>query len=99
MGKNKVNKRFTIEEETIKIIENYMKEKNLSSYSSTIERILIEWVTLKENKINIDDIVKKVLDKLNNEKLISSLQSNEIKDNNKNIQNSLINNIFHEMPA
>ncbi len=98
MGKNKVNKTFTIEEETIKIIENYMKEKNLSSYSSTIERILIEWVTLKENKINIDDIVKKVLDKLNNEKLISSLQSNEIKDNNKNIQNSLINNIFNEMP-
>lgn len=98
MGKNKVNKTFTIEEETIKIIENYMKEKNLSSYSSTIERILIEWVTLKENKINIDDIVKKVLDKLNNEKLISSLQNNEIKDNNKNIQNSLINNIFNEMP-
>ena len=98
MGKNKVNKTFTIEEETIKIIENYMKEKNLSSYSSTIERILIEWVTLKENKINIDDIVKKVLDKLNNEKLISSLQNNEIKDNNKNIQNSLINNIFDEMP-
>ena len=98
MGKNKVNKTFTIEEETIKIIENYMKEKNLSSYSSTIERILIEWVTLKENKIDIDDIVKKVLDKLNNEKLISSLQNNEIKDNNKNIQNSLINNIFDEMP-
>ena len=98
MGKNKVNKTFTIEEETIKIIENYMKEKNLSSYSSTIERILIEWVTLKENKINIDDIVKKVLDKLNNEKLISSLQNNEIKDNNKNIQSSLINNIFDEMP-
>lgn len=98
MGKNKVNKTFTIEEETIKIIENYMKEKNLSSYSSTIERILIEWVTLKENKINIDDIVKKVLDKLNNEKLISSLQNNESKDNNKNIQNSLINNIFDEMP-
>lgn len=98
MGKNKVNKTFTIEEETIKIIENYMKEKNLSSYSSTIERILIEWVTLKENKIDIDDIVKKVLDKLNNEKLVSSLQNNEIKDNNKNIQNSLINNIFDEMP-
>lgn len=98
MGKNKVNKTFTIEEETIKIIENYMKEKNLSSYSSTIERILIEWVTLKENKINIDDIVKKVLDKLSNDKLISSLQNNESKDNNKNIQNSLINNIFDEMP-
>ncbi len=85
MKRNKISKTFTIEQDTLSIIESFMKEKNLSSLSSSLERIIIEWNTLnslnvspKENINNIDTYVE-------NEKYTDE------KDN-------LVKNIFSNMP-
>lgn len=97
-NKNKISKTFTFEEYTLKVIENLMKEKNLSSYSVAFERIVVEWAIIKENKVNVDDIVKKVLEELAKNNLSYPKERLEEDKNKENKHTSIIKNIFDDMP-
>lgn len=85
MKRNKISKTFTIEQDTLFIIENFMKEKNLSSLSSSLERIIIEWNTLHSLNVSPKEIVKNTDIHIENEKYIDE------KDN-------LVKDIFNNMP-
>lgn len=96
-NKNKLSKTFTFEEDTLKVLEKLMKEKNLSSYSVAFERIVLEWSIIKNNNVNIDDIVKKVLEELskNNNYTVKHFEE-AITEENKHTD--IIKNIFDDMP-
>ena len=94
MSRKKLNKTFTIEEATIKIIENFMQKNNFSSYSVAFKRIVIEWSIIKENNIKTDEIVAKVLKELTKNKINYSSEQSE--ENNKH--NNIIKDIFADMP-
>ena len=48
----------------MKIIEKFMVKNNFSSYSVIFERIVIECSIMKENKVDTNYIVKKVLEEI-----------------------------------
>lgn len=85
MKRNKISKTFTIEQDTLLIIENFMKEKNLSSLSSSLERIIIEWNTLHSLNVSLKENINNVDTYVENEK------HTDEKDN-------LVKNIFNNMP-
>ena len=69
----KISKTYTIEEETLNIVRENKEDRNLSSDSASLERIVLEWAVLKGNNngtsnvhsnIDINKIVEKVLDRL-----------------------------------
>ncbi|WP_368244116.1 hypothetical protein, partial [Clostridium tertium] len=66
----KISKTYTIEEETLNIVRENKEDRNLSSDSASLERIVLEWAVLKGNNngtsnvhsnIDINKIVEKVL--------------------------------------
>lgn len=65
----KISKTYTIEEETMKIVKLNKANRNLSSDSVSLERIVLEWNILKNinnsENIDVDKIVEKVLEKIN----------------------------------
>ena len=69
----KISKTYTIEEETLNIVRENKEDRNLSSDSASLERIVLEWAVLKGNNngtsnvhynIDINKILEKVLDRL-----------------------------------
>ena len=72
----KISKTYTIEEETLNIVRENKEERNLSSDSASLERIVLEWAVLKGNNgststhsnIDINKIVEKVLERLHLDK-------------------------------
>jgi len=94
----KISKTYTIEEETLKIVRENKEERNLSSDSVSLERIVLEWAILKTNNngttnthsnIDINKIVEKVLDRLNEEISI---------DNENTDYDNSINELVNDMP-
>ena len=45
----KISKTYTIEEETLNIVRENKEDRNLSSDSASLERIVLEWAVLKGN--------------------------------------------------
>ena len=43
----KISKTYTIEEETLNIVRENKEDRNLSSDSASLERIVLEWAVLK----------------------------------------------------
>lgn len=88
MRRNKISKTFTLEQDTVEIIENFMKEKNLSSLSSSLERIIIEWNTLHSLNVSTKEIY------------IDNIKSTDIEKNIENIdeKDNLVKDIFNSMP-
>ena len=72
----KISKTYTIEEETLNIVKSNKEDRNLSSDSASLERIVLEWAVLKGNNsmtntqsnIDINKIVEKVLERLQENK-------------------------------
>ncbi|MDU2702391.1 MAG: hypothetical protein E7C47_09650 [Veillonella sp.] len=101
----KISKTYTIEEETLKIVRENKEERNLSSDSVSLERIVLEWAILKTNNngtsnthsnIDINKIVEKVLDRLNEDKR-SFHEEISIDNENTDYDNS-INELVNDMP-
>lgn len=100
----KISKTYTIEEETLKIVKENKEDRNLSSDSASLERIVLEWAILKGNNVNnntssnidIDKIVEKVLDKLS-EGEKNGGEEIAIADENTDYDNS-INDVISDIP-
>lgn len=101
----KISKTYTIEEETLKIVKQNKEDRNLSSDSASLERIVLEWAVLKGNNngtsnvhsnIDINKIVEKVLDKLREDKR-SFDEEISIEKENTDYDNS-INELVNDMP-
>lgn len=80
----KISKTYTIEEETLQIVKQNKEERNLSSDSVSLERIVIEWSILKNNvnnSVDIDTIVSRVIEKMNvsNECSVDEVVKEEVK--------------------
>lgn len=96
MSRKKLNKTFTIEEATMKIIEKFMVKNNFSSYSVAFERIVIEWSIMKENKVDTNYIVKKVLEEISKNNIDYIVKQEDTKEENKHTD--IIKGIFDNMP-
>lgn len=101
----KISKTYTIEEETLKIVRENKENRNLSSDSASLERIVLEWALLKGNNnatsnthsnIDINKIVEKVLDRLREDKK-SFHEEISIEKENTDYDNS-INELVNDMP-
>lgn len=101
----KISKTYTIEEETLKIVKRNKEDRNLSSDSASLERIVLEWTVLKGNNngasnvhsnIDINKIVEKVLDRLREDKRTFK-EEISIDKENTDYDNS-INDLVNEIP-
>lgn len=101
----KISKTYTIEEETLKIVRENKENRNLSSDSASLERIVLEWAVLKGNNngtsnvhsnIDINKIVEKVLDRLSEDKK-SFNEEIVIEKENTDYDNS-INELVSDIP-
>ena len=105
----KISKTYTIEEETLNIVKSNKEDRNLSSDSASLERIVLEWAVLKGNNsmtntqsnIDINKIVEKVLERLQeNKNSIKELANSEeisITEEKTDYDNS-INDLTANMP-
>lgn len=105
----KISKTYTIEEETLNIVKSNKEDRNLSSDSASLERIVLEWAVLKGNNsmtntqsnIDINKIVEKVLERLQeNKNRIEELANSEemsITEEKTDYDNS-INDLTANMP-
>ncbi|MDY6228790.1 MAG: hypothetical protein SPH93_14210 [Clostridium sp.] len=96
----KISKTYTIEEETMKIVKENKENRNLSSDSASLERIVLEWAVLKGNNsglsnIDIDKIVDKVLEKLNinGKNIYNEIEEVEEKTDYENSINDMISDM------
>ena len=100
----KISKTYTIEEETLNIVRENKEDRNLSSDSASLERIVLEWAVLKGNNngtsnvhsnIDINKIVEKVLDRLQEDNKKKCEEISEDKENTdyENSINELLNDI------
>ena len=100
----KISKTFTIEEETLNIVRENKEDRNLSSDSASLERIVLEWAVLKGNNngtsnvhsnIDINKIVEKVLDRLqeDNKKICGEISVDKENTDYENSINELLNDI------
>ena len=100
----KISKTYTIEEETMKIVKENKENRNLSSDSASLERIVLEWAVLKGNNngtsnvhsnIDINKIVEKVLDRLqeDNKKIFGEISVDKENTDYENSINELLNDI------
>ena len=100
----KISKTYTIEEETLNIVRENKEDRNLSSDSASLERIVLEWAVLKGNNngtsnvhsnIDINKIVKKVLDRLqeDNKKKCEEISVDKENTDYENSINELLNDI------
>ena len=96
----KISKTYTIEEETMKIVKENKENRNLSSDSDSLERIVLEWAVLKGNNsglsnIDIDKIVDKVLEKLNinGKNIYNEIEEVEEKTDYENSINDMISDM------
>lgn len=101
----KISKTYTIEEETLNIVRENKEDRNLSSDSASLERIVLEWAVLKGNNngtsnvhsnIDINKIVEKVLDRLREDKK-SFHEEIVIEKENTDYDNS-INELVSDIP-
>lgn len=100
----KISKTYTIEEETLNIVKENKEDRKLSSDSASLERIVLEWSVLKGSNgvtntysnIDINKIVDKVLERLQETKNSNSEEIAIIKENT-DYENS-INNVISDMP-
>lgn len=101
----KISKTYTIEEETLNIVRENKEDRNLSSDSASLERIVLEWAVLKGNNngtsnvhsnIDINKIVEKVLDRLREDKK-SFYEEIVIEKENTDYDNS-INELVTDIP-
>lgn len=100
----KISKTYTIEEETLNIVRENKEDRNLSSDSASLERIVLEWAVLKGNNngtsnvhsnIDINKIVEKVLDRLqeDNKKKCEEISVDKGNTDYENSINELLNDI------
>lgn len=100
----KISKTYTIEEETLNIVRENKEDRNLSSDSASLERIVLEWAVLKGNNngtsnvhsnIDINKIVEKVLDRLQEDNKKKCEEISVYKENTdyENSINELLNDI------
>ena len=96
----KISKTYPIEEETMKIVKENKENRNLSSDSASLERIVLEWAVLKGNNsglsnIDIDKIVDKVLEKLNinGKNIYNEIEEVEEKTDYENSINDMISDM------
>lgn len=100
----KISKTYTIEEETLNIVRENKEDRNLSSDSASLERIVLEWAVLKGNNngtsnvhsnIDINKIVEKVLDRLqeDNKKFCEEISIDKENTDYENSINELVNDI------
>lgn len=100
----KISKTYTIEEETLNIVRENKEDRNLSSDSASLERIVLEWAVLKGNNngtsnvhsnIDINKIVEKVLDRLqeDNKKICEEISVDKENTDYENSINELLNDI------
>ena len=100
----KISKTYTIEEETLNIVRENKEDRNLSSDSASLERIVLEWAVLKGNNngtsnvhsnIDINKIVEKVLDRLqeDNKKKCEEISVDKENTYYENSINELLNDI------
>ena len=96
----KISKTYTIEEETLNIVRENKEDRNLSSDSASLERIVLEWAVLKGNNsglsnIDIDKIVDKVLEKLNinGKNIYNEIEEVEEKTDYENSINDMISDM------
>ena len=93
-----------IEEETLNIVRENKEDRNLSSDSASLERIVLEWAVLKGNNngtsnvhsnIDINKIVEKVLDRLqeDNKKKCEEISVDKENTDYENSINELLNDI------
>ena len=100
----KISKTYTIEEETLNIVRENKEDRNLSSDSASLDRIVLEWAVLKGNNngtsnvhsnIDINKIVEKVLDRLQEDNKKKCEEISVYKENTdyENSINELLNDI------
>lgn len=100
----KISKTYTIEEETLNIVRENKEDRNLSSDSASLERIVLEWAVLKGNNngtsnvhsnIDINKIVEKVLNRLqeDNKKKYEEISVYKENSDYENSINELLNDI------
>ena len=100
----KISKTYTIEEETLNIVRENKEDRNLSSDSASLERIVLEWAVLKGNNngtsnvhsnIDINKIIEKVLDRLqeDNKKKCEEISVDKENNDYENSIKELLNDI------
>ena len=97
----KISKTYTIEEETLNIVRENKEDRNLSSDSASLERIVLEWAVLKGNNNGTSnvhsniDINKIVLDRLqeDNKKKCEEISVDKENTDYENSINELLNDI------
>ena len=101
----KISKTYTIEEETLNIVRENKEDRNLSSDSASLERIVLEWAVLKGNNngtsnvhsnIDINKIVEKVLDRLQEDNK-KKCEERSVDKENTDYENS-INELLNDIP-
>ena len=85
----KISKTYTIEEETLNIVRENKEDRNLSSDSASLERIVLEWAVLKGNNNGTSNVHSNI----DNKKKCEEISVDKENTDYENSINELLNDI------